>query len=64
MMFCDVFRSAARLATDVTHHVVHEFRQSPRLTQSKQGMPMIRHYDERTEINALLLNSKRETLKR
>jgi len=28
--------------------------------ESKEGMPMIWHYDKRTEINSLLLNSKRK----
>ena len=39
---------------------VHELWQHPRLAESKEGMPMIRHYDERAKINALLPNSKRK----
>ena len=35
------------------------FGQSPRFAQSKQRMPMIRHDNERPEVNALLLDSKR-----
>ncbi len=39
---------------------MHESRESPRLPQREQCMPVVRHNDKRAEINALLLFRKRE----
>jgi len=47
-------------AAHIAHRIVHEFRQGPRLTQCKERVPVIRHYDERAEVNAIVFDRKTE----
>ena len=37
---------------------MHESRESPRLPQREQCMPVVRHNDKRAEMDPFLLNSK------
>src|SRR4030095_14167759 len=59
-MYCD-FSKARLFCRHVTHQRVHELWEHPRIAESKEGMPVIRHDYKCAEINALLLDSKRES---
>src|SRR5437868_7786414 len=49
-----------RFRTHITHYVMHEFRQSPRLAQREERMPMIRHDHEGSKMDSLMLDTERE----
>lgn len=56
-----IFQPPCSLASHVAHQGVHKLWQHPWLAESKERVPMIRHYNKRAEIDALLLNSERES---